>query len=109
MNLNLYDKVFVISGSSRGIGKGIAEVLLAEGARIMLTGRDPASLSSTFDELHNKFSGRVLQCAGDLNKIEILKRVETLLYPNAYKAFLRNFLSNRKIAIFEYIALPCCT
>jgi 3-oxoacyl-[acyl-carrier protein] reductase len=79
MNLNLADKVFVVSGSSRGIGKGIAEVLLAEGARIILTGRDPVSLASTFDELHNKFSDRVLQCAGDLSEIEILKRVEKLV------------------------------
>jgi|TARA_B100002003_G_scaffold232930_1_gene245298 3-oxoacyl-[acyl-carrier protein] reductase len=79
MNLNLKDKVFIISGSSRGIGKEIARVLLEEDARIILTGRDHKSLSSTFDEFDSKYSGKVLKYAGDLNDEKILRGVKELV------------------------------
>jgi len=79
LNLNLFDKVFIISGSSRGIGKGIAQVLLGEDACVMLTGRDAESLTATYDEFYSRYSDRVLQCAGDLNNVEILKKVEKMV------------------------------
>ena len=47
MDLNLTGKVALITGSSRGIGRGIAELLAAEGCAIMLTGRDEAALAET--------------------------------------------------------------
>ena len=72
MNLGLENKVFVISGSSRGIGKGIAVALLEEGARVVLTGRDAMVLVSVFVELSARFAGKVLFKLGDLNRKEIL-------------------------------------
>jgi 3-oxoacyl-[acyl-carrier protein] reductase len=47
MDLELRGKVAVITGSSRGIGRGIAETLAAEGCRLMLTGRDEAMLAES--------------------------------------------------------------
>lgn len=40
----LGNKTAIVTGSSRGIGRGIAERLAREGARIVLTGRDQAAL-----------------------------------------------------------------
>jgi 3-oxoacyl-[acyl-carrier protein] reductase len=51
MDLNLDNQVVFVAGSSRGIGKAIASSLLAEGACVVLTGRDEASLRSTENEL----------------------------------------------------------
>jgi 3-oxoacyl-[acyl-carrier protein] reductase len=51
MNLNLTDKVVFVAGSSRGIGRAIAAAVLAEGARVVLTGRDAESLAQAHDEL----------------------------------------------------------
>ena len=79
MNLNFDDKVFAVFGSSRGIGKGIANVLLKEGAKVILTGLEKMELNSTFIEFNNGFPNRVLQQYGDLNKKEILKKVEQLI------------------------------
>ena len=39
MNLNLSNKTFLISGSSKGIGLKISESLLSEGANVIITGR----------------------------------------------------------------------
>ncbi|MBN8216039.1 MAG: SDR family oxidoreductase [Spirochaetes bacterium] len=55
MNLGLENRCFLVAGASRGIGHGIAGALLAEGARVCLTGRDGESLGraqATFAALH---------------------------------------------------------
>jgi NAD(P)-dependent dehydrogenase (short-subunit alcohol dehydrogenase family) len=44
-------KVAVITGSSRGIGKGIAQELLVAGAKVILNGRSEERLQATQDEL----------------------------------------------------------
>jgi L-fucose dehydrogenase len=40
MNLNLTNKIIIVSGGAKGIGKGIADVLSAEGAVVVIIGKD---------------------------------------------------------------------
>ena len=47
MDLGLKDKIVLVTGSSRGIGRGIALALAAEGCDVMLTGRDNGALEET--------------------------------------------------------------
>jgi 3-oxoacyl-[acyl-carrier protein] reductase len=47
MDLGLKGKVALVTGSSRGIGRGVALALAAEGCDVMLTGRDAAALEDT--------------------------------------------------------------
>jgi 3-oxoacyl-[acyl-carrier protein] reductase len=47
MDLGLKDKIALVTGSSRGIGRGIALALAREGCDVMLTGRDKAALEET--------------------------------------------------------------
>ena len=42
MDLGLKDRVAIITGGSRGIGKACARELLAEGASVVLVSKDPA-------------------------------------------------------------------
>ena len=44
MELGLKGKIALVTGSSRGIGRGIALALAAEGCDVMLTGRDQKAL-----------------------------------------------------------------
>jgi 3-oxoacyl-[acyl-carrier protein] reductase len=41
MELNLKDKVAIVTGTSRGIGKAIAQILSAEGMKLTLAARSP--------------------------------------------------------------------
>ena len=43
--------VAIVTGASRGIGLGIAEKLVAEGARVVITARKPEALAAAVDHL----------------------------------------------------------
>jgi 3-oxoacyl-[acyl-carrier protein] reductase len=71
MDLALNDKVVFVAGASRGIGKGIAGVFLDEGARVIITGRDPQVLSAAAAELGRGRADRLMTFAGDLTQSPI--------------------------------------
>jgi 3-oxoacyl-[acyl-carrier protein] reductase len=69
MDLQLAGKVVFIAGGSRGIGLGIAEACLGEGAKVALTARSAAPLKEATDRLSHQFGkDRVWSAAGDMRK-----------------------------------------
>jgi 3-oxoacyl-[acyl-carrier protein] reductase len=75
MDLQIDQQVVFVAGSSRGIGKAIASALLAEGACIVLTGRDEASLRSAESELAGTaHRDRVLAIPGDFGDPSTIAR-----------------------------------
>ena len=51
MELELTGTTALVTGSSRGIGRAIAEVLLREGCRVAINGRSGEAVAATADEL----------------------------------------------------------
>jgi 3-oxoacyl-[acyl-carrier protein] reductase len=51
MDLGLRDRVYVVTGASRGLGRATAEVLVAEGARVVLSSRRATSVEAAVSEL----------------------------------------------------------
>lgn len=51
MDLGLADLVFVVTGGGRGLGRATADLLVAEGARVVLSGRSAATLDRAVAEL----------------------------------------------------------
>lgn len=51
MDLELRDRVFIITGGGRGLGRATAECLVAEGAKVVISGRDGDTLSAAAAEL----------------------------------------------------------
>ena len=46
MDLELTDRVFVVTGGARGLGRATADALVEEGARVVLSGRNEATLAA---------------------------------------------------------------
>jgi 3-oxoacyl-[acyl-carrier protein] reductase len=66
MDLKLKDRVALVAGSSRGLGAAIAELLSAEGARVVINGRDEAKLNEKARSISAATGNRVYAIAGDV-------------------------------------------
>jgi 3-oxoacyl-[acyl-carrier protein] reductase len=51
MDLQLKDRVYVVTGGARGLGRATADVLVADGARVVLSGRNEESLAEAAADL----------------------------------------------------------
>ncbi|HVT78798.1 MAG TPA: SDR family NAD(P)-dependent oxidoreductase [Acidimicrobiales bacterium] len=51
MDLGLTGRAAIVTGASRGIGRGVAEALVREGAQVLLCGRDTAALEAVVKEI----------------------------------------------------------
>lgn len=59
MDLQLKDKVFIVTGGTRGLGRATADVLVAEGARVVISGRSAVSGGAAVDALGDRARGVV--------------------------------------------------
>lgn len=76
------DRVAVVTGSAQGLGKGIAERLLSEGYKVVLTDVNEDALNSTYEELKGK-DYQVSSIVADVTKLED----HTKLVEHAVKEF----------------------
>src|SRR3989344_1039634 len=75
MDLRLENKVVLVTGSTRGIGRGIAYAFLQEGARVCVTGRDQAGVAQTVKSFTDEFStNQVEGFVGDLTDSTTIKK-----------------------------------
>jgi 3-oxoacyl-[acyl-carrier protein] reductase len=54
MDLQLRDRVYVVTGGARGLGRATADCLVAEGARVVLSGRSEGSLTAAAEALGDR-------------------------------------------------------
>jgi NAD(P)-dependent dehydrogenase (short-subunit alcohol dehydrogenase family) len=76
MELNLKGKVAIITGGSKGIGKGIAASLLKEGAFVVITARNADELEDTA-AMFRLQGGEVLAVVADMSREADLQRLVT--------------------------------
>src|SRR5262247_4457500 len=77
MDLDLTDKIAIITGSSRGLGLASARALAAEGCRVTICARGEAALEAAAADLRTASPGgeRVLTVVADLSTAEGITRV----------------------------------
>lgn len=67
--INLQGRVALVTGSTRGIGRAIAETLAAAGARVAVTGRDQARADEVATDLAQRTGVEVRGYAADLGDV----------------------------------------
>ena len=101
MDLGLIDKVAVVTGGSRGIGKGIALGLASEGCRIAICARNRGELENSVEEI-KKNGIEVLGFSGDITKEDDVNRFsEEVLNKFGQVDILVNNVGGNKRNLFE--------
>lgn len=59
MDLGLTDRVYILTGATRGLGRSAADALVAEGARVVISSRHQGGLDEALDELGESAAGLV--------------------------------------------------
>ena len=77
MNLELTDKVALVTGASRGIGYAIARLLNEEGCRLAIVGRRKHLLEQVADNLAKPAGQRPLILAEDITDREAARRIKS--------------------------------
>jgi 3-oxoacyl-[acyl-carrier protein] reductase len=83
LETGLKDKTVLITASSTGIGKAVAELFAQEGCRIAISSRSKENLLSATQELKDKYSLEPFWSVCDLNKPKDIE--------NTYAAVARHF------------------
>jgi 3-oxoacyl-[acyl-carrier protein] reductase len=105
MDLDLKDRVALVTGASEGIGRAIAEAYAKEGARVVLTARRANRLVGTVDRIV-KAGGDAVGIAADLTEPS---EVEALFAQIAESVGRLDFLVNNVGAVVEFAGFEVVT
>jgi NAD(P)-dependent dehydrogenase (short-subunit alcohol dehydrogenase family) len=101
MDLQLRQKIALVTGSSAGIGNAIATSLAREGATVIVSGRTPRAVDDAVAAMKQETGGDVLGFAGDLSAAAV---AEALFKKHPHLDILVNNLGIFEVKAFEDIA-----
>ena len=69
MDLGLKDKVAIVGGASKGLGRASAQVLAEEGAKVTICSRTSTDLEQAAKEIRESTGAEILTYAADLDEL----------------------------------------
>lgn len=105
MNLGLQEKVVLVTGASKGLGKAIAEAFAAEGSRVALTARNQRELEQIVQEIQQR-DGQAIALAADLTNANTVNYLvaETIAHFGTVHVLVNNAGSIGRFAAFEELS-----
>src|SRR5438067_255800 len=99
--MNLQGKTAIVTGGTKGIGRGIAEALVREGVEVCVSARHQRELDQAVKELNDLDNGRAIGFACDVRNHDQVKA----LIDHVVKEFggLDILINNAGIGIFETV------
>ena len=74
MDLGLKGKIAMISGSSKGLGFAVAQILAAEGAHVSLASRDAKAITTAAERIQTETGGQAIATAVDVRNSADLEK-----------------------------------
>ena len=118
MNLGLNGKTALVTASSKGIGKAVAEELAAEGCNVAICSRTKNDLENVADDLKRKYGVDVSWSVCDLNKSADIENTFNIVVKQFGKidilvnncggptsGFFRDFVEEEWMSAFEQVFL----
>lgn len=91
--MRLNGKIALITGGSKGIGKGLAKVFLKEGAKVIICARDETLLTNTREEL--KGFGKIYSFPANITKLQDIDNLHKFISNSFY--YLDVLINNASI------------
>jgi NAD(P)-dependent dehydrogenase (short-subunit alcohol dehydrogenase family) len=101
MDLQLREKIALVSGSTAGIGNAIAAALAREGASVIINGRTSSAVDAAVAAMRDASGGDITGFAGDLSLGSV---ADKLLQAHPHVDILVNNLGIFEVKAFEDIA-----
>src|SRR5438034_535723 len=96
------NKICVVTGGTRGIGRAIAKMMLKEEAQVAICGRDQRSVDDAVRELHAETGGKVVGKAADVRNHEDI--AELFRYVDVELGGLEVLVNNAGVGVFQSIS-----
>jgi short-subunit dehydrogenase len=83
-------KTVLITGSTSGFGKGLVTQLLAEGYKVIATGRNLLDRKDIFATERQKYASRLIEMNLDMTSLEDLRSIEKYFFSNPLDILINN-------------------
>lgn len=105
LTMQLKNETAIITGSTSGIGKKLAEIFLIEGCKVAICSRSEEKVQNTLTELKEKYGNSVIGTTCDVSKPEDVKNLVDMALKEfgSIRILVANAGLNLRYGPFEYL------
>jgi 3-oxoacyl-[acyl-carrier protein] reductase len=107
MNMSMENETAIITGSTSGIGKTLAELFLKEGCKVAICSRSAEHVNATLSDFKPEFGDSIIGFLCDVSKLEDLKSLvdKTMATFGSIRILVANAGLEKNYGPFEYLPL----